>query len=104
MRALGLTTDESIAIFAGWEKAGVNTEIAFSGMKKAISNWSSDGKDARVEFKKTLDEIAACPDIASATTKDVPASGPQGISPSCWGAQLRRQRDWELSRLLRPRP
>ncbi len=75
MRALGYTTQESIAIFAQWEKAGVNTEIAFSGMKKAISNWAKEGKDGRVEFKKTLDEIKACPDIASATTKAIEVFG-----------------------------
>lgn len=28
MRQLGLDTQQSIALFAGWEKAGVNTEIA----------------------------------------------------------------------------
>ena len=75
MRALGYTTEESIAIFASWEKAGVNTEIAFSGMKKAISNFSAEGKDAKVEFKKTLEEIAKCPDIASATTKAIEVFG-----------------------------
>ncbi len=75
MRALGFDTKESIAIFSQWEKAGVNTEIAFSGMKKAISNWAKEGKDSRVEFKKTLDEIAACPDIASATTKAIEIFG-----------------------------
>ncbi|MDQ0149121.1 phage tail tape measure protein [Eubacterium multiforme] len=75
MRALGFDTKESIAIFSSWEKAGVNTEIAFSGMKKAISNWSSAGKDSRKEFKKTLDEIAKCPDIASATTKAIKIFG-----------------------------
>lgn len=75
MRALGFDTQESIAIFAQWEKAGVNTEIAFSGMKKAISNWSSEGKDARVEFQKTLKEIENCPDIASATTKAIEIFG-----------------------------
>jgi len=68
MRALGFDTQESIAIFAGWEKAGVNTEIAFSGMKKAISNWAAAGKDPREEFKKTLKAIEETPDIASATT------------------------------------
>lgn len=75
MRALGFETQESIAILSSWEKAGVNTEIAFSGMKKAISNWSAAGKDSRVEFKKTLDEIAKCPDIASATTKAIEVFG-----------------------------
>lgn len=75
MRALGFDTESSIAIFSQWEKAGVNTETAFSGMKKAISNWSAEGKDARVEFSKTLEEIAACPDIASATTKAIEVFG-----------------------------
>lgn len=75
MRALGFDTASSIAIFSQWEKCGVNTEIAFSGMKKAISTWSAEGKDARVEFQKTLDEIAACPDIASATTKAIEVFG-----------------------------
>lgn len=75
MRALGFDTKESIAIFSQWEKAGVNTEIAFSGMKKAISNWAKDGKDSRTEFKKTLDEIQKTPDIASATTKAIEVFG-----------------------------
>ena len=75
MRALGFDTQSSISIFAGWEKAGVNTEIAFSGMKTAISKWSAEGKDAKVEFGKTLDEIASCPDIASATTMAIEIFG-----------------------------
>lgn len=75
MRALGYDTKESIAIFASWEKAGVNTEIAFSGMKAAIGKWGKEGKDARKEFKKTIDEIAACPDIAEATSKSIEIFG-----------------------------
>ena len=75
MRALGLTTDESIAIFAGWEKAGVNTEIAFSGMKKAIGTWGKEGKNATEEFKKTLKEIESAPDIATATSKAIEVFG-----------------------------
>ncbi len=75
MRALGLETEECIAIFAGWEKAGVNTEIAFSGMKKAIGTWGKQGKDSTEEFKKTLEEIKRCPDIASATTKAIEVFG-----------------------------
>lgn len=75
MRALGIDTKDAIAMFAGWEKAGVNTEIAFSGMKKAISNWGAAGKDSTKEFKKTLDEIAKCPDLATATTKAIEVFG-----------------------------
>ncbi len=75
MRALGLTTDESIAIFAGWEKAGVNTEIAFSGMKKAIGTWGKEGKDATEEFKKTLKAIEQAPDLATATSMAIEIFG-----------------------------
>lgn len=75
MRALGIDTQEAIAMFAGWEKAGVNTEIAFSGMKKAISNWGAAGKDSTVEFSKTLDAIKAAPDIATATTMAIETFG-----------------------------
>lgn len=75
LRALGMETEEAIAMFAGWEKAGVNTETAFSGMRKAISTWSAEGKDARVEFAKTLEEIKAAPDIAAATTLAIEAFG-----------------------------
>lgn len=75
MRALGFDTKESIALFSQWEKAGVNTEIAFSGMKKAISNWGKANKDPKEEFKKTLKEIERTPDIATATSKAIEVFG-----------------------------
>lgn len=75
MRALGFDTKESIAIFSTWEKAGVNTEIAFSGMKQAIGRWGKEGKDAREEFKKTLKLIEDTPDLAQATTLAIEAFG-----------------------------
>ena len=75
MRALGIDTETSIAMFAGWEKAGVNTEIAFSGMKKAISNWGKEGKDAGKEFTKVMQQIKDAPDIASATSLAIEAFG-----------------------------
>ncbi|TLG72047.1 phage tail tape measure protein [Culicoidibacter larvae] len=75
MRALGFEVKESIALFSTWEKAGVNTEIAFSGMKKAISNWSAAGKDAKVEFKSMLEQIKNAPNIAAATTMAIETFG-----------------------------
>lgn len=57
MRALGFDTQSSIAIFSQWEKAGVTTDIAFAGMKKAISSWMKDGKDAETEFKNLVSGI-----------------------------------------------
>lgn len=75
MRALGIDTNTSIAMFAGWEKAGVNTEIAFAGMKKAISNWGSQGKDSSKEFEKTLEAIKKAPNIAKATSMAIDVFG-----------------------------
>lgn len=54
MRQLGFTTQQSIAMFAQWEKAGVTTEKAFAGMRIAISGWMKQGKNASEEFKKTV--------------------------------------------------
>ncbi|MDT7016367.1 phage tail tape measure protein [Latilactobacillus curvatus] len=67
MRALGMSTQQSIATFAGWEKAGVNTNIAFSGMKKAISTWGKEGKDSGEMFGQTMQKIKEAPSIADAT-------------------------------------
>ena len=75
MRALGFDTESAIAIFAQWEKAGVNTATAFSGMRKAISNWASAGKDASKEFSKMLVKIGEAPGIAEATTLAIEAFG-----------------------------
>lgn len=75
MRAMGFEMKESIALFSQWEKSGVNTEIAFSGLKKAIYNWGKAGKNPREEFKKTLAEIEKTPDIASATSLAIEAFG-----------------------------
>lgn len=75
MRQLGFDTKESIALFASWEKAGVNTDIAFSGLKKSIGNWAKEGKDAKVEFRKMLDEIQKAPTLADATTKALKVFG-----------------------------
>ncbi|WP_429975951.1 phage tail tape measure protein [Enterococcus sp. DIV0086] len=57
MRALGFDTKSAIAIFATWEKAGVNTETAFAGMKKAIGTWAKEGKVPLEEFPKAMKKI-----------------------------------------------
>lgn len=57
MRAIKVSTQQSIAMFANWEKAGVTTEKAFAGMRVAISSWQKEGKDAGTEFQKTVKGI-----------------------------------------------
>ncbi len=75
LRALGFDVKTSIATFAAWEKAGVNTEIAFSGLKKSISNWGKAGKDSTKEFSKAMEEIKKAPTLAKATTKAIEVFG-----------------------------
>ena len=75
MRQLGFTTEESIALFAQFEKSGVNTEAAIAGLKKSVAQWGKAGKDAKEEFAKALDEIAKAPDVASASEAAIEAFG-----------------------------
>ncbi len=57
LRAMGMEMEDSIALFATWEKAGVNTQTALSGMKIALGQWASAGKDAKEEFAKVCKTI-----------------------------------------------
>lgn len=66
MRALGFDTDESIAILSKFEKEGVNTETALTGMKTAFKKWAEDGKDATREYERMVRTIALTSDSTEA--------------------------------------
>ena len=67
MREMGLSTSESIAMLAQFEKAGVNTEVALGGMRKALTTWTKDGKVASKEFEKVVQQIKDAPNATKAT-------------------------------------
>lgn len=75
MRALGLDTKDSIALFSSWEKAGMNTSVAFSGLQKAVGNWSKEGKNAKKEFAKVIKDIKNAPSATKATERAIEAFG-----------------------------
>ena len=66
MREMGLSTEESIAMLAQFEKAGVNTDTMLGGMKKAMQNWAKEGKNSTDEFKNVIKEIQNAPDKTKA--------------------------------------
>ena len=68
-RAMGFDTEETIALLAQFESAGVNTETAIAGMNAALKNWGSEGKNAKEEFQKALIEIGNAPTQVEKTQK-----------------------------------
>ncbi|MBO4520712.1 MAG: phage tail tape measure protein [Alphaproteobacteria bacterium] len=79
MRALGFDTEDTIAMFAQWEKAGVNTESVFAGLSKAAMNWSKEGKDAKTEFAKLLADIKKAPNATKAAEIATKKLGKAGL-------------------------
>lgn len=74
-RAAGLNTKESIALFAQFEKSGVNAEMALSGLKTAVKTWSDEGKNSRIEFQRTIQDIKDSPNVLEATQKAIDVFG-----------------------------
>ena len=74
-RQLGFDTEEAVAILAKFEKEGVNSETVVTGLKTAVKKWGKEGKIAKNEFKKVLDEIARTEDVAEASQIAIEAFG-----------------------------
>ena len=75
MRAAGYDTSDTIAMLASWEKAGVNTEVAITGIRKALANFGKDGKNAKEELSALIDEIKSAPDDTAAAELALNAFG-----------------------------
>lgn len=74
-RAAGLNTKESIALFAQFEKSGVNAGMALGGLKTAVKSWSDEGKNSRIEFQRTIQDIKDSPNVLEATQKAIDVFG-----------------------------
>lgn len=69
MRELGFDMNDTIAIMAQFESAGVNTETAFTGLQTAVKNWAKEGKNSKDEFAKAIKEIQDAPSKVERTQK-----------------------------------
>lgn len=69
MRELGFDINDTIAIMAQFESAGVNTETAFAGLQTAVKNWAKEGKNSKDEFAKAIKEIQDAPTKVEKTQK-----------------------------------
>lgn len=74
-RSLGFDTKNTIAILSQWEAAGVNTETAMKGLQTASRNWAKDGKDAREEFEKAMQDLANSPSDVERSQKAIEIFG-----------------------------
>jgi phage-related minor tail protein len=72
MRLLGLSFEESIALLGKWEKEGVNSETALTGLKFSVKTLAREGvkaADMGEAFRRKLDAIKASSDPVGESIK-----------------------------------
>ena len=73
--ALGWALDENIALLAGLEQSGINSQAVMYGLRRSVVYFSQDGKDANEALKEIIAEIYALGDSAESTALAVDTFG-----------------------------
>lgn len=66
MRLMGFTLDDSIALFAKWEKEGVNAELVMGSLRIAAGKFASAGQPLRDSLLETFNAIQTNTDASAA--------------------------------------
>jgi phage-related minor tail protein len=66
MRLMGFTIDESIALFAKWEKEGVNAELVMGSLRIAAGKFAKEGQPLKKSLMDTFDAIKKNKDATAA--------------------------------------
>lgn len=80
LKDMGLGLEESIVLLAEMEKNGVNSETAIAGLRKAVINYTKDGKSADEALRDTIDSIKNAKDETEALTIASEVFGSKGAS------------------------
>ena len=63
LRLIGMSAEEGIALIAGFERAGVNSEKALKSMKRTVTELGKTGsQDVKEDFRKLISYIASATD------------------------------------------
>jgi len=66
LRLMGFTLEDSIALFAKWEKEGVNAELAIGSLRIAAGKFAREGVDLQEGLQATISEIQNMDDASAA--------------------------------------
>lgn len=66
LRLMGFTLDDSIALFAKWEKEGVNSELVMGSLRIAAGKFAKEGQPLRESLLATFDSIQNNTDASAA--------------------------------------
>lgn len=75
LRNLGFGFDQSLALLSQFDKAGVNTQTVFAGLKAGVGNLAKAGEDVPTTFRRVVDEIKAVGPGTEATAKAIELFG-----------------------------
>jgi phage-related protein len=75
LRNLGFGFDESLALLAQFDKAGVNTNTVFAGLKAGVGKLAKAGEDVPDTFRRVVGEITKMGPGTEATAKAIELFG-----------------------------